>query len=202
MRRIIPVICTILVMIIITLSYTKYTKVDTTVDETTETPEVVSTPVFIPSPTPTPIVIVTPEPTPDPTTELIPEPMWWTDYDLDLLAAAIFYEAGSDCCADEHQQLVGQVIINRMNDTRYPDTIYDVITDTKFGIQYSTSDRILRDAGNHDIIPQRCYDNALVVLNGEIECPDDVIFQANFKQGKGIYKIFETPYSTTYFCHG
>ena len=129
------------------------------------------------------------------------EPVWWTEYDLDLLAAVIFYEAGSDNCTDEHQQLVGQVVINRMNDTRYPDTVYDVITDRKFGVQYSTANKVVSNAGS-DVIPQRCYDNALVVLNGEIECPRDIIYQANFKQGTGIYKTFKTSYSTTYFCHG
>lgn len=198
MRRIIPVMCAILLIAITTAVHTRDIETDIIVDEIVE-PTPIPTPIPEPTPTPTPIPTPIPEPTPTPT----PEPVWWTDYDLDLLAAAIFYEAGSDCCTDEHQQLVGRVIINRMNDTRFPDTIYDVITDTRFGtIQYSTADMIMANAGNRDVIPQRCYDNALVVLNGEIECPADVIFQANFEQGKEIYKTFETPYSITYFCHG
>lgn len=204
MRRIIPILCAMLMVIIIIQVYDKDAETDITPNETTEI-------VAIPTPTPTPTPTITPEPvpiipeptpapmmTPDPT----PEPVWWTEYDLDLLAAVIFYEAGSDCCTDERQQLVGQVVINRMNDSRFPDTIYGVITDTKYCVQYSTADDVVANAGNHNIIPQRCYDNALVILNGEIDCPTDVIFQANFKQGTGVYKTFKTPYSTTYFCHG
>lgn len=198
MRRIIPIICAILMALIIALSYAEDAHVDTNISEIIKADTSISVPKTTPIPAPTPAPTPTPIPTPEPT----PEPVWWTDYDLDLLAAAIFYEAGSDCCTDEHQQLVGQVVVNRMNDTRYPDTIYGVITDTKFGIQYSTSGNIIANAGNRDIIPQRCYDNALVILNGEIECPEDVIFQANFPQGIGTYKTIKTSYSTTYFCHG
>ena len=53
---------------------------------------------------------------------------WWTDYELDLLAAVIYHEAGSNECSDRHQQLVGQVVVNRMNSDEFPNTIYDVIT--------------------------------------------------------------------------
>ena len=126
---------------------------------------------------------------------------WWTDYELDLLAAVIYHEAGSDECSDRHQQLVGQVVINRMNSDEFPDTIYDVITQVKPNIQYSTYKNVVRDAGNRDIIPQRCYDNALAVLNSEVECPDNIVWQANFKQGSGVYEEMHTSYSVSYFCY-
>ena len=213
MRRIIPIVCTML-MISVIISYADNINMDTNMDNMVETnivtpesePELIPTP--IPAPTPELAPIEESESTEKPIQEQEhikepePEPVWWTDYDLDLLAAAIYYEAGSDYCTDEHQQLVAQIVVNRMNDARYPDTIYGVITDTKFGIQYSTSGKIIANTGNRNIITQRCYDNALAVLNGEIDCPKNVIFQANFKQGTGVYKIFETPYSTSYFCYG
>ena len=126
---------------------------------------------------------------------------WWTDYELDLLAAVIYHEAGSDECSDRHQQLVGQVVINRMNSDEFPNTIYDVITQVKPNIQYSTYKNVVRDAGNRDIIPQRCYDNALAVLNSEVECPDNIVWQANFKQGSGVYEEMHTSYSVSYFCY-
>lgn len=138
----------------------------------------------------------------EPVAEIIVEPkQWWTEYELDMLAAIIYYEAGSDTCSDRHQQLVGQVVLNRMADKRFPNTMYNVLTQVN-PVQYSTSESILADMGNRDIIPQRCYDNALIVLNGEVECPPDVIYQANFKQGTGIYEEHHTPYSISYFCHG
>lgn len=127
--------------------------------------------------------------------------VWWTDYDLDMLAAIIYYEAGSNECTDRHQQLVGQVVVNRMRDPRFPDTIYDVLTQVD-PVQYSTSESVLTNMGNRDIIPQRCYNNALEVLYGRVECPSDVIFQANFKQGTGVYEEHYTSYSTSYFCYG
>ena len=121
--------------------------------------------------------------------------------DLDLLAAIIHYEAGSNDCTDRHQQLVAQVVLNRVASDEFPDTIYDVITQTKPTIQYSPYQKVMDNAGNKDIIPQRCYDNALIVLSGEIECPSNVVWQANFKQGSGIYEVYKTSYSTTYFCY-
>lgn len=123
---------------------------------------------------------------------------WWTDYDLDLLAAVIYYEAGSDECTDRHQQLVAQVVINRKNSSEFPDTIYDIITQRN---QYSTCDNVLSSAGNKDLIPQRCYDNAIEVLNGNVECPDNVVWQANFLQGSGVYEEIYTSYSVSYFCY-
>lgn len=211
MRRIIPIICAILMAIAI-MSHTNNTNdvediepsaiINKEIDVDIQEPEVIPTiePVIIPivEQVQQPVQEFIPEPTPEPT----PEPVWWTDYDLDLLAAAIHYEAGSDCCTDEHQQLVGQVVINRKNDPRYPDTVYDVIMDNRYGRQYSTYKLVTDNAGNRDIVSQRCYDNALAVLNGEVECPADVIFQANFEQGVETYKIFKTSYSTTYFCRG
>lgn len=125
---------------------------------------------------------------------------WWTDYDLDILAAVIHHEAGSNECTDRHQQLVGQVVVNRMNSDEFPDTIYDVVTQQN-PTQYSTYKKVLRDAGNRDIVSQRCYDNALAVLNGEVECPDNIVWQANFKQGSGVYEEIHTSYSVSYFCY-
>jgi hypothetical protein len=137
---------------------------------------------------------ITSEPT-EPVTE--PQP-WWTEEELDMLAALIYYEAGSNDCTDRHQQLVGQVVINRMNDDRFPNTIHDVIIQNG---QYSTYKLVLGNMGG-DFIPQRCYTNAMVVLNDGVECPPNVIYQANFKQGTKIYEEHYTSYSTTYFCHG
>lgn len=124
------------------------------------------------------------------------EDKWWTDNDLHMLAAVIYYEAGSDECTDRHQQLVGQVVVNRMYSTEFPNTIYDVITQP---MQYGTCSMVLNNMGT-DAIPQRCYDNALAVLNNDVDCPSDIVWQAGFIQGE-IYEVYNTTYSTTYFCH-
>ena len=121
---------------------------------------------------------------------------WWTEDDLHMLAAVIYYEAGSDECTDRHQQLVGQVVVNRMYSTEFPNTIYDVIAQP---MQYSSYNMVINNIGT-DVIPQRCYDNALAVLNNDVDCPSDIVWQAGFIQGE-IYEIYYTTYSTTYFCH-
>lgn len=121
---------------------------------------------------------------------------WWSDEELELLARLIYCEAGSDEISDEHQQLVAQVVINRVNDDRFPNTISEVIYQKG---QYAC---VGNTRWNSEEVPERCYNNALKVLNGEVQAPDNLIFQANFEQGTEIYKIFKTSYSITYFCKG
>lgn len=121
---------------------------------------------------------------------------WWSDEELELLAKLIYCEAGSDGISDEHQQLVAQVVINRVNDGRFPNTISEVIYQKG---QYAC---VGNTRWNSEEVPERCYNNALKVLNGEVQAPGDLIFQANFEQGTEIYKIFKTSYSITYFCKG
>ena len=134
--------------------------------------------------------------------EQIPvEEPWLGTYEHELLASAIYREAGSNEFTDRHQQLVGQVIINRCNSSEFPNTIYGVLTQEEPTRQYGDYESILANVGNRDLIPQRCYDNALIVLNGEVECPDNIVWQANFKQGSGVYEKFKTSYGTTYFCY-
>ena len=48
---------------------------------------------------------------------------------------------------------------------------------------------------------EQAYKNAQRLLNGERFCPENVVFQANFKQGSGVYKAISTSYSTTYFSY-
>ena len=47
----------------------------------------------------------------------------------------------------------------------------------------------------------KCQKIATMALQGSIECPENVFYQANFTQGDGIYETHETSYSTTWFCY-
>lgn len=47
--------------------------------------------------------------------------------DLEYLAIVIFCEAGADAQCDETRYMVGDVVLNRVADDRYPDTIHDVL---------------------------------------------------------------------------
>lgn len=48
--------------------------------------------------------------------------------DVEYLAIVIFCEAGADAQSNETRYMVGDVVLNRVADDRYPDTIYEVLT--------------------------------------------------------------------------
>ena len=47
----------------------------------------------------------------------------FTDEELYCMAAVIYNEAGGNAATDEHRKLVAYVVLNRVNDPRFPDTI-------------------------------------------------------------------------------
>lgn len=117
--------------------------------------------------------------------------------DTDLFARLIYCEAGG--CSYRHKQLVGAVVINRVNSSKFPNTLRGVIYQSG---QYSpvSSGKINRVTPDAE-----CYEiarNLLAYGTGGI-CPSNVLFQANFRQGTGVYEILQSPYgTTTYFCYG
>lgn len=115
-----------------------------------------------------------------------------------LLAKLINAEAGEGCSV-EHNQLVGCVVMNRVKDSRFPNTIKGVIYQKG---QYSS----VNSKKFNQYPSQIAINAAKAVLNSKVGCPTSVIYQANFKQGNGIYKVcrMNTAYysSTTYFCYG
>lgn len=118
----------------------------------------------------------------------------YTDDDLFYLAAAVCNEAGGE--SEEIQLLVANVVINRVNSSIYPDTIYGVLTDyLQYGMMWKYGVSFPKWADQKTI--DHCYDIARRILEGERVCPDNVLFQAEFEQGSGIYKQFEG----FYFCY-
>ena len=135
----------------------------------------------------------TTEPVTDPVIPTKPKKNY-TDDDLFYLAAAVCREAGGE--SEEIQLLVANVVINRVNSSIYPDTIYGVLTDYRqYGMmwKYGVSFPSWADQDTID----HCYDVARRILEGERVCPDNVLFQAEFEQGSGIYKQFDG----FYFCY-
>ena len=133
------------------------------------------------------------EETTEPVVSTEPEKTY-TDDDLFYLAAAVCREAGGE--SEEIQLLVANVVINRVNSSIYPDTIYGVLTDYRqYGMmwKYGVSFPSWADQDTID----HCYDVARRILEGERVCPDNVLFQAEFEQGSGIYKQFDG----FYFCY-
>lgn len=61
----------------------------------------------------------------------------YTDDDVYCLAAVIYQEAGSDSCSDETRYMVADVVLNRVADNRFPDSVRDVLEDAPGGcLQY------------------------------------------------------------------
>ena len=109
--------------------------------------------------------------------------------DLDLLARLIYAES-KDESGEEHYLLAGNVVMNRMQRPGWPDTIRGVIYQKG---QYSpTWNGQIKHKPN-----QLAVDCARRLLEGERFCPENVVYQAEFKQGKGIYKKI----GKTYFCY-
>lgn len=110
----------------------------------------------------------------------------YTDEELELLALVIYQEAGGDACSDDTRLKVGTVVMNRVADPRFPDTIRDVITERgQYGRLYWTGiewpERANNPAEAHAVA--RAYDCAERVLQGYRALPADTVYQAEFEQG-------------------
>lgn len=125
----------------------------------------------------------------------------YTDEELEILALIVYQEAGGDRVSDDTRRLVAQVFLNRVNDSRFPDSFYEVATaERQYGRLYWTGivwpERASSQAEAHAV--ERAYKIAQEVLESdEPVCPAGVIFQAEFVQGD-IY----AEQDGMYFCFG
>lgn len=140
---------------------------------------------------PSPVIkeVVIEKPVPVVEYVMIPYERTWADDDLFYLAVAIYQEAGGDSCSDETRIRIGNVILNRCNDPRFPDTIYDVLmAESQWGtlhwIGIVFPDRAFTQEEAHAV--SRAYDCARRVLDGEKFLEDDVIWAAEFEQGETV----------------
>ena len=108
--------------------------------------------------------------------------------DEELLARIIFAEAGGS--TEEDMLLVGNVVLNRVASNRFPNTIKEVIYAPG---QYAPT----WNGAIHKTPSQEAGDCAEKLLNGERFCPENVVFQAQFKQGSGVWKQV----NSHYYCY-
>lgn len=107
---------------------------------------------------------------------------------IDLLARLVYSEVGN--LNDEAQIATASVVLNRAQSSMYPDSIYGVIYDPG---QYAVVDN-----GTINNSPDsRSYENARFVYENGTQIPENVLYQAEFEQGSGIYKIIDG----MYFCY-
>ena len=77
--------------------------------------------------------------------------------DLELLACVIYQEGGGDSCSDLCRYMIGDVVLNRVADPRFPDTIEGVLLQD--GQYVARAYAVARDllAGNHSPIFGKGY---------------------------------------------
>lgn len=137
--------------------------------------------------------------------------IWWEEYnnltaqfnyDRDIIATVIFNEAGYGC-SERHMELVAAVVCNRVSDSRFPSTVYGVVTQKgQYHPAYANANSYYGQKARNSDRWALCQEIATRALRGEITCSSNVLYQANFKQGKGVYETHYTSYSTSYFCYG
>lgn len=116
----------------------------------------------------------------------------YTDDDVYCLAAVIYQEAGSDSCSDETRYMVADVVLNRVADDRFPDSVRDVLEDAPGGcLQYGRfaitgvcfPERAELESEKHAV--QRAWYIAREIAAGEHSdlYGNGYIWQAEFGQG-------------------
>lgn len=116
-------------------------------------------------------------------------------YEDDLYVLSHVISGEAEGCSAEMKEAVGSVVLNRVDDERFPDTISDVVFQAG---QYScTWD------GHYDREPsQETKDIAADLLDNGSKLNPDVVWQAEFVQGSGVYKSLTSPWgSVMYFCY-
>ena len=113
--------------------------------------------------------------------------------DLEILSRIICGEAQS--YSDELQLAVGSVFLNRVKDSRFPNTFEEVAFQKR---QYACT----KDGNYYRQPTEKNIANAKYLLENGSVLPENVVFQAEFKQGKGVYKTIEVgKRRKMYFCY-
>lgn len=117
-----------------------------------------------------------------------------TDDDVYCLAAAIYQEAGANYCSDDLRRMVADVILNRVEDERFPNTICEVLEDAPNGCRqygsYSVTGVKFPKCTDEEA-EKRAYIIAEDVLCGNHSelYGNGYVWQANFVQGNdGFWK--------------
>lgn len=116
------------------------------------------------------------------------EPLSYTEDDLYCLAAAIYQEAGGNACTDDCRRMVADVILNRVDSDRFPNTIRDVLEqEYQYGLFWKTGVTMSNrgDSENETKAISRAWYIAADVLNGNHSelYGNGYIWQAEFEQG-------------------
>ena len=124
-------------------------------------------------------------PAPNEAQEAQEAPKAYTEEELELLACVIYCEAGGDEASDETRRMVGEVVLNRVADPRFPSSILGVLTQKyQYGLFWRTGVVWPSRSAYEPEAVERAYACARLVLSGERLLLEDVVFQAEFIQGE------------------
>lgn len=129
-------------------------------------------------------------------TETEPQPNEYTEDDLYTLSHIIQCEAGN--CQREMMEGVGSVVLNRVADPRFPNTITEVVNQS--GQYTPVASGAFASAQPTELVMEVAID----LLEWGSKFPPEVVWQANFPQGEGTYLPLDPPPgvgSTMYFCY-
>lgn len=105
------------------------------------------------------------------------EPIPYTQEDIDILAAVMY---GEEYPNRYEMMLAGSVVLNRVKDPKFPDTIKAVVY--QFDGQYEQYAPRTKGFIGKDL-PEECYRLAEILLRYGSIAPGEVIYQAHFNQG-------------------
>lgn len=120
----------------------------------------------------------------------------YSENDLYVLSHIISAEAGN--CGEDMMIGVGSVVLNRVADPRFPDTIEAVVFQTDPSLQYGPT---ANGTFYNEPTPEAVEVAKMLLENGS-EYPEDVIYQSNDILGE-IYTFIDPPPgvgSRMYFC--
>lgn len=122
--------------------------------------------------------------------------MSYSEEDLYVLSHIISAEAGN--CGEEMLTAVGSVVLNRVADERFPDTIYEVVFQTEPTLQYGP----IRDGSYEKEPTEDALEVAEYLLENGSQLPADVIYQSNEIIGEYYTHLDPPPGigSRMYFC--
>jgi spore germination cell wall hydrolase CwlJ-like protein len=131
--------------------------------------------------------------------KIVKETKTYSDIDLEYLACVIYTEHGGNAATDEERMLDGYVVLNRVKSKLFPNTIKEVLEQEG---QYAGFENGViwpersKNNGEKEAVA-RAYKIAKYVLENKSEAPDNVVYQAEFEQGSGVYKHI----NNTYYCY-
>lgn len=117
----------------------------------------------------------------------------YSDNDLYVLSHIISAESGN--CSEEMMIAVGSTVLNRVEDDRFPGSIEEVVFAPG---QYSPT----WNGAYYNEPTEAAVEVAKMLLEEGSQIPEDVVWQAEFRQGNEIWKTIESPWGTVmYFCY-